>query len=444
MSNLLPKSVATTSQNPFLPDFGQAPHIIVGRDDMTSDLLSGLATGPTDRRFCTIVLGPRGSGKTVFQSEIEDIVQENGWLVLSVDASTTGLHERIKQVIVNARDNYEGAQDAHPDALHGTRLSGVQIAGLGVNWANFNPRPEWNTRHLLEALAKHAQSQNSAVLLSLDEMQAGNHRELKRLASDLQHIIKRDNLPIAFLGAGLPEMKHMLLADKKITFFHRCEKRDMKPLHYTDSIQGLRDTIRDSNGNINHDALEIAAASVGPLPYRLQLLGYNMWKLGGAPKYVIDIHTTNIAIEATNAEMADQVYQKCWQDLSDDEQSYLNVIASSDRGVSRSDITKSFPKSSSKSSRSLLEIEARLTDMEYIQATNGDHPTHLSCTSLLPRNFLREIISRDGEYALATKSDIRIVSTKKLCNKYMPIAKTRCALPDKHKWGCRASPYHSS
>ena len=64
MSNLLGDG-DRSSQNLFTPDFGQPPHSYVGRDGMLREIRAGLGAGPRDPRFTSLLLGPRGSGKTV-------------------------------------------------------------------------------------------------------------------------------------------------------------------------------------------------------------------------------------------------------------------------------------------------------------------------------------------------------------------------------------------
>ena len=214
---LLPSDVATPSTNPFTPDFGQAPQALVGRDAVISDLLSGLATGPTDARFTTILLGPRGSGKTVVQAEIEHRVEAAGWLVLSVDSNTPGLPDRVNQAIARARDTYEGADEADLDKGKRTRWAGLTLGPVGWHREVFDAvRPDWDMRHQLAALSEHAARSDTAVLLTVDELQGGDAVELRRLAGDLQKIVKKESLPLAFLGAGLSQLKHTLLTNKDV------------------------------------------------------------------------------------------------------------------------------------------------------------------------------------------------------------------------------------
>jgi len=82
--------------NPFSPGFGRSPRSLVGREDLLGNLASGLLSGPEDNRYTSIVMGVRGSGKTVALNEIEDSAARSGWVVLSMDAGTTSVSAHIR------------------------------------------------------------------------------------------------------------------------------------------------------------------------------------------------------------------------------------------------------------------------------------------------------------------------------------------------------------
>lgn len=96
------------SDNPFSPTFGVPPVELVGRDDLLTDIGSGLLTGPRDRSYYSVIMGQRGSGKTVALTEMENRAKQDGWIVLSVDAATEGLLERLNQAIYQATRTYVG------------------------------------------------------------------------------------------------------------------------------------------------------------------------------------------------------------------------------------------------------------------------------------------------------------------------------------------------
>ena len=53
-------------------------------------------------------------------------------------------------------------------------------------------------------------------------MHAADDDEVRRLAADLQHVAKRENLPLCFAGAALPFFREVMRSDRKLSFFDRC------------------------------------------------------------------------------------------------------------------------------------------------------------------------------------------------------------------------------
>ena len=71
-----------------MPGFGLAPHLLVGRERLIKDIKAGLKAGPRDQRFTSLLTGVRGSGKTVTLETIQDSMEQEGWFVLQIDATT--------------------------------------------------------------------------------------------------------------------------------------------------------------------------------------------------------------------------------------------------------------------------------------------------------------------------------------------------------------------
>lgn len=87
------------STNPFSPGFGRSPRSLVGRDGLLGNLASGLMSGPEDSRYTSILMGVRGSGETVALNEIEDGAARSGWVVLSIDAGSPGILDRVAHTV---------------------------------------------------------------------------------------------------------------------------------------------------------------------------------------------------------------------------------------------------------------------------------------------------------------------------------------------------------
>ncbi len=74
--------------NPYTPNAGASPDIVVGRDEQTqafTTLLRRLARGRTHQSM--IITGLRGVGKTVLLNEFGDIARGEHWEVLEIEAS---------------------------------------------------------------------------------------------------------------------------------------------------------------------------------------------------------------------------------------------------------------------------------------------------------------------------------------------------------------------
>ena len=228
--------------NPFSPGFGRTPHSLVGRDDLLADLGGGLAAGSRDPRYASLLMGVRGSGKTVVLNELEDRAARQGWVILSADGSSRGLPERIVNVIAVTRGD-SASIGAAAGPQKGSRLQsfGLRLGVLSATWHAGDDQPQRPRAGMGDALASlaHAAAQaGTSVLLTVDELHAVDREEARRLSSDIQHIAGRAGLPLAFVGAGLLEMRYTLLADTKITFMQRCERYEMNSLKEADVAVG--------------------------------------------------------------------------------------------------------------------------------------------------------------------------------------------------------------
>ena len=415
--------------NLFTPGFGQAPHFCVGRDQMLAEIRSALNVGPEDDRFTSVLLGPRGSGKTVALGMIEDVAVEAGWVVFSLDASTDGIHGRIKEQIAWAQDQYEGLPPTDaPDRRTTTR------ARLRIWPVSFqrevaeSVRIKWGLRRQLTTLAAHAAAQGTAVMLSVDEMHGGDRDEMRRLSADLQHIVKRAKLPVAFIGAGLSDMKHTLLEDKKMTFFHRGGKFDMPPLTPSDSMRFFRKTITDAGGAFEDTALRALADAAGGLPYRMQLLGYHAWVISGAPFHPVDDHAAREAVFETDRVMADRVHVPMWHDLGDAERSYLRAMASGDGTTRPSDIAAQMDQPPT----TLADIERRLRNIGCIDVRPDGS---VGFGDLMRPDVVLGIMASESRYAIGGRPvppERSSGSALVRCNAVMPRAKARCILRAEH------------
>ena len=298
-------------------------------------------------------------------------------------------------------------------------------------------RPEWNSRHLLERLAEHAQRADIAVLVTLDELHSGDRDELRRLSADLQHITKRASLPLAIIAAGLSEMKYTLLMDKTMTFFRRCARFDMPDLTTADAIAGLQIPVLESGGAFEEDALGFAARSCGPLPYEMQLIGYNAWKIAGAPKRPIDMLAVEQACDLASRSVVEDLIVPAWHDLAKSQQAFLGAVADAGGQTRPEKVGAILPYSFV----TLAETEHRLLASGYL--TEADDGT-LRLTELMPTDAVRRFVESQRRYQglsespLTSRLSIAQVPALARCGEYMPRARAHCILPEGHRGGHRS------
>ena len=70
----------------FSPSFGNRPSYLVGRGSVTSTFISGLEQEPGNRDRAMLMLGQRGSGKTVLLWELADRARKLGFVVATPTA----------------------------------------------------------------------------------------------------------------------------------------------------------------------------------------------------------------------------------------------------------------------------------------------------------------------------------------------------------------------
>ena len=445
-------SIGQISSNPFSPGFGRSPSSLVGRDDLRVELASGLATGPNDNRYTSVLMGVRGSGKTVMLNEIEDLAAADGWVVLSMDASTTGLPGRIIRTIGQARRNYEALDLGGPGNRRSKERSmGIRLGVLEGKWAateHYDPVSETGLREQLADLADAARQAGTSVLVTVDEMHGIDRNEARRLSNDLQHITKRSGMPLAFVGAGLLEVKHTLMADKGLTFFHRCEQYEMPPLGIADVIKGLRHPIIDAGGSIEDDALSMAARSVGAFPYKLQVVGHNAWTLADAPDKPIRLYDIQKAIEIAEEIVDRNVSAPAWHDLADSAQRFMQALALLGGSAGLRDIAQEAGISGKQASAIQHRLSlsgyttgragiVQLTELVPARVVIAESRVELA-TEVEPRRIENAPDATDPSKTAASSRSTSLQQIDR-CRRWMPRVKAYCVLAAGHAGRCRST-----
>lgn len=418
--------MAVPPNNPFSPDFGEAPPVLVGRERLLDNLKTGIFGGPGNREFTTLLLGVRGSGKTVLLQHLRDVAEADGWIVVAVSGSTGNLQDQIIESIDKARATYE-AIDGSTD--NESRVAAFRLAGVGLSWTRPD-QPKRSAGWQLQELAKNARDSGTSVLLSVDELQGVDRSQARELARDIQDIVKLEHLPMGFVGAGLPELQYTLLQDKKITFLQRCHRLHVPPLTRLEAMIGLEQPISIHGGSINPDALRLAADSVGSSPYRLQATGHACWAIAGAPARSIEQWMVQEAISEAESLTTENIHRPAWHELSERDQTYISVVSQLGDNATPAAIANN----TQLPSRRLADCERRLTLSGYVTRQQNT----VCLTDLVSVAVINEYTSTEADYASGDPTPPVPPRSPHRCGHYMPRARTKCVLSRGHKGGHRS------
>lgn len=353
--------------NPFKATLGATPPLLVGRNDAIENFTFALEEGPGAHERVSLVVGPRGIGKTALLNEFEDIARENGWIVIS-ETATAGFVERIRSTIIRM---------LHTDKA---KLSGMSLTILGIgasaNWDTTSlPAATYTLRNALEDLlnysqhlSAHAEQPPTGVLITLDEMHHQRSAEVVEFGTTIQHLV-RDNYDIAVAMAGIPSAIRPLLASNAaadgnpVTFLRRAERIMLDRVSDDDVRDALTGPLTDIGITWEPAALEQAVAACQGYPFMIQLVG--QWAYRKRTGDIINADAAAEGIGMARRKLGHLVHEPALADLSDVDRTFLVHMAHDDGPSKISDIAVRMGRSDSYAGN----YRRRLLDAEMIVET---------------------------------------------------------------------------
>ncbi len=335
-------------QNPFSPGAGTPPPELAGRQailDRVTIMFERLRRGMSEKSF--LLIGLRGVGKTVLLNEIERIAQSSGCKSILVEA-----HEKkplaalllpsLRQLLYQL-DRMEMVSEKVKKGLRVLKsfINGVRIKYQDIE-IGLDIDPEVGTADsgdlesdlpaLLEAIAEAAAERKTAIVIIIDELQYLSEQELSALIMAI-HRIAQKKLPLALVGAGLPQL--IGLTGRSKSYAERLfDFIKIGPLAKPDATQALQQPICEQGERITDDALEAILVQTQGYPYFLQEWGYQAWNL--APQSPIDLSTITKATRESIRRLDDGFFRVRFDRLTPKEKEYLYALAVLGNGAQRS------------------------------------------------------------------------------------------------------------
>lgn len=277
--------------NPFAPGAGSRPPELAGRDDILHAAKTSCVRAIRGRSARSMMLlGLRGTGKTVLLSEIGRIAESEGLLVSKIEApeenNLANLLFPEMRKISRSLSGVESAKNFALRALGGLRnfasAFNIEVAGISIG---VEPSPEpglaesGDLQHdlpdLFGQIGRAAQAAGKGWVLLIDEVQYLSPEDLSGLIVAL-HRMSQDGLPIIFIGAGLPQVAR--LAGEAKSYAERLfSYPSVGALNKDAAVKAIEKPINDQGALISQDALDIIFETTKGYPFFLQELASVSW-----------------------------------------------------------------------------------------------------------------------------------------------------------------------
>lgn len=312
--------------NPFTPTFGKVPPHLAGREGIIEDMAYAFDNGPGDPNLSTILVGPRGSGKTALLSSIAREASAHGWITASVSA-TPGMLDDILQ----------RAQEAAGEFVDSGKRPRVREIGIpqivSLELEKGEEQVNWRTK--MNRFLAELDRNGIGLLISIDEVTV-ELGEMVQFASVYQHFVREDRR-VGLVMAGLPYQVSELITDKRISFLRRSRQRKLGRISNGDVENAFLATVEDAGKGIVPEALDAAVAAAGGFPFMMQLVGYRTWAASRGDTITLEDAERGIAqaadefragvIETTYGELSKNDRRFCGAMLEDAHASDLSDIA---------------------------------------------------------------------------------------------------------------------
>lgn len=286
-------------RNPFAPGAGSRPPELAGRDAILEAARVSCGRAVKGRSARSIMLlGLRGTGKTVLLNEIGRNAEQEGLLVSRVESPEGESLARLiypeMRKVLRSLSGVEAAKQIATRGLKGLRnfasIFKVEIAGveLGVE-----PEPgladtgdlQYDLPDLFTLIGKAAQAARRGWILLIDEVQYLSEADLSALIVAL-HRMSQEGLPVLVVGAGLPQIARLAGEAKSYSerLFHYPAVGALDP---ASARQAVEKPIVDEEAAIEPEALQAIVERTKGYPFFLQEWASVVWNNAEGPEITL-------------------------------------------------------------------------------------------------------------------------------------------------------------
>jgi hypothetical protein len=334
--------------NPFAPGAGTPPPELAGRDEVRELVRIALERVRAGRPTKSVLLvGLRGVGKTVLLDRLRETAETGGIHTLRVESPENRslpaiLAPQVRKALLRLSQN-EKAKDLARRALRGlagfAKALKVKHQDIEVGF-DFDPEPgladngdlEHDLQSLFEVVGEAAKKAGTALAMFVDELQYVEEEQLAALITALHRTAQR-SLPVALVGAGLPQLPGRMGRAK--SYAERLfDFKEVGPLTPEAAKTAIVKPANAQQVDVNEDALNRILKVTGRYPYFLQEWGKHAWDVAGSsPITLRDVQQASVA---TVAALDESFFRVRFDRLTPLEKRYLRAMAEIGPGPHRS------------------------------------------------------------------------------------------------------------
>ncbi len=332
--------------NPFSPGAGTQPPELAGREAILQGASVVLARIKHRRGGRSqMLLGLRGVGKTVLLNRIEDMAEEEGYLVLVIEAPEgRRLVDMLALPLRSMLLRLSRIERSRDIARRGLAVLKAFAGAFKVSVGEIDltleaesgtadsGNLEVDLPEMLMAVALAAREAEKGICLVIDEVQYLSEKDLSALIVSM-HRIGQKNLPVVLFGAGLPQLA--ALAGEAKSYAERLfDYPEVGPLPKEAAMNALRAPIQRAGAEITEEALDAIIEKTNGYPYFLQEWGSHAWDV--APQSPITCEDVGKATTEALKRLVSGFFRVRLDRLTPRERDYVRAMAELGPGPHRS------------------------------------------------------------------------------------------------------------
>ena len=310
----------------FRPSFGNKPSVLVGRNDIISTFRESLDSPAGSRERSLLLLGQRGTGKTVLLLEFAEIASQSGFIATRPIVASKGMLTKILEQLRKAADEHLEKQRR--------KMTGGSVGAFGFSAGVQFDKAEVETKsfsYQISEICSELTSKGIGTLFIIDEVQS-DERELQEFIISYQEMVGM-GLDVAAAFAGLPSAISSTLKNKVLTFLNRSMKIYLQPLRISEIFSFYRNAFRENGIPISDALCKKASEETDGSPYMMQLIGHHIIKNIREEEEVTE-KILDTSIEFSIEDYYNDICETALKDLSERDIEFL-IAMSKDNNASK-------------------------------------------------------------------------------------------------------------